>query len=64
MKNPKPVNFSTSEEIRAAGWAAEARDADGHLMTTHAPFSSDTERYRYVSECAEEGWTLTIWPTR
>jgi hypothetical protein len=64
LKNPKLLNLMTSEEIRANGWGAEARDADGHLMTAHIPFSSDDERSRYVAECAAEGWTVTIWSPR
>lgn len=60
MKSPKSVNLMTTAEVRANGWAAEARDADGHLMTTHAQFTSDAEFLRYAKECAEENWTLTI----
>lgn len=60
MKNPNPVNLMTTSEVRANGWAAEARDADGHLMTTHAPFSSDAEFMRYANECAAAGWDLTV----
>lgn len=33
MKNPRPVNFTTTEEVRSKGWIAEARDADGHLIS-------------------------------
>lgn len=36
MKNPSPVNLTTSAEIEALGWAAEARDGDGHLISTQA----------------------------
>ena len=36
MKNPNPVNMSTQDEIRKLGWAAEARDSDGHLLSTRA----------------------------
>ncbi|TPE53050.1 hypothetical protein [Amaricoccus solimangrovi] len=62
MKSPKPVNLTPPAEIRAAGWEAEARDDDGHLMTTHAPFSSDAEALRYLRESLDEGWTVTIFP--
>jgi len=31
MKNPSPINLKSSSEVRAEGWQAEARDADGHL---------------------------------
>ena len=36
MKNPNPVNLITSAEIEMLGWAAEARDGDGHLISTQA----------------------------
>ena len=42
MQNPNPVNLTTSAEIEAAGWVAEARDADGHLASTLAWFDSGT----------------------
>lgn len=59
-RNPKPINLVTTDEARASGWAAEACDADGHLMTTHAPFSGDAEFMRYANECEAEGWDLTV----
>lgn len=62
MKNPFPVQLKTSEEVRKEGWAAEARDADNHLMSTHAPFRSDGELLRYMLEGKREGWTVTVWP--
>jgi hypothetical protein len=62
MNAPKPVNLLTTEEIRKGGWAAEARDDDGHLMTTHAPFTSEGELLRYIVEAASEGWTATLFP--
>ncbi len=33
MKNPNPINLKTPEDVRGLGWAAEARDADGHLRS-------------------------------
>jgi molybdopterin synthase sulfur carrier subunit len=62
VKNPKPANLLTTDAIRGAGWAAEARDDDGHLMTTHNYFTSDEEIVRYVRECVSEGWVCTIFP--
>jgi hypothetical protein len=62
MKSPNVVNLWTSEKVRSLGWGAEARDADGHLMNTHIPFSSDDERNRYIGESLAEGWTVTLWP--
>ncbi len=63
MKNPNPINLATSEEMRARGWQAEARDADGHLTSTHAPFDRDEDLIWYFKECMEAGYTITIWPT-
>ncbi len=34
MKNPMPVNLTSQDDIRAGGWIAEARDEDGHLVST------------------------------
>jgi sulfur-carrier protein len=62
MKNPMPINLMTSEEVRAAGWQAEARDADGHLISMHAPFSETSEIDDYIREAIEHGETVTIWP--
>ena len=36
MQNPMKINLTTSDEVRAQGWVAEARDADGHLVSTQA----------------------------
>lgn len=36
MKKPNPVNLTASAEVEALGWAAEARDSDGHLISTQA----------------------------
>lgn len=62
MENPRGVNLMTSEESRSRGWAAEARDSDGHLMNQHAPFSDDAVMVHYIREAIDEGWTITIWP--
>jgi len=62
MKNPHPVNLMTPEESCARGWAAEARDADGHLITQHGPFETDAEMAQYAREETARGLTVTIWP--
>lgn len=62
MKNPNPINLATPEEIRALGWQAEVRDADGHLTRTHAPFASDEDIVWLVKEAMQYGETVTIWP--
>ena len=36
MKNPSPVHLTSTEEVRSRGWIAEARDADGHLISMQA----------------------------
>lgn len=60
MENPAKVNLLTTAEVRALGWAAEARDADGHLVSTHAPFESDASVIEYLRDSAEHGETVTI----
>lgn len=62
MKDPKPANLQTPDEVRAGGWQAEARDADGHLMSCHAPFDNDEHLAEYVREANSDGLTVTIWP--
>lgn len=64
MKNPNPVNLTTSEEIRSAGWQAEVRDEDGHLTRTHAPFESDEDIIWLVREALEHNEIVTIWPIK
>lgn len=62
MKNPNPVNLQTSEEIRKQGWQAESRDADGHLISCHAPISVDDDIAQWIVECTSAGETVTFWP--
>lgn len=63
MRDPKPVHLTPPEEVRAAGWQAESRDADGHLISTHAPFGSyDQDIVWFVREALQRGETVTIWP--
>jgi hypothetical protein len=65
MKDPMPINLMTSEEVRASGWQAESRDADGHLLATHAPFGDDDEGIVwFVRETTSRGETVTIWPPK
>ncbi|MCB5201918.1 helix-turn-helix domain-containing protein, partial [Neorhizobium sp. T786] len=63
MKNPNPVNLQTSEEVREKGWRAESRDADGHLISCHAPFEADDPGIaEWIVECTRNGETVTFWP--
>lgn len=62
MKSPNPINLMSSAEVRAAGWQAETRDADGHACRLHAPFDNDAEIVSLVREAIENGETVTIWP--
>lgn len=62
MDNPSPVNLQSPAEVRAAGWAAESRDDEGHLMTSHAPFESDVEMVEFICEELARGHMVTIWP--
>lgn len=56
MQNPNPINLASSAEIAAAGWAAEARDRDNHLISTQAWLSSETtnENLRMLGEFIAE----------
>ena len=63
MKNPSPINLMTPDEVRGKGWAAEVRDADGHLTRTHAQFEDDEAIVWLVREAMEHGDTVTIWPS-
>lgn len=60
MKDPKPIHLSDDDYFRSLGWAAVARDADGHAVSCHAPFESDQERRRYLMEEARRNCTVTI----
>lgn len=61
MKNPMHINLMTPEQVKAGGWGAESRDADGHLISTHIPFERDEEIVRFVREAIGDGETVTIW---
>jgi hypothetical protein len=62
MENPRPVNHMTPEESRDLGWAAEVRDADGHLCSQHGPFDDDASLAHYVREAMSSDRIVTIWP--
>lgn len=62
MKNPHPVNLKTPEQVRKEGWMAEARDDDGHLISTHAPFDDNDDIQWFVRNAMSVGNTVTIWP--
>ena len=70
MNDPMPVNLTPTSEIEARGWAAEARDSDGHLISTVAWLDDDTtnENLRrlgefiaeYEPDCAVQVFTGTL----
>ncbi len=62
MNKPFPINLMTPAEVRALGWAAESRDADGHLVSTISHLVSDAELGKWVKERRDEGDTITVWP--
>ena len=64
MRDPMWINLKTPEEVRAEGWQAESRDADGHLVATHVPFGADDDEgiAWFVREATSRGETVTIWP--
>lgn len=59
MRDPKPINLTTTEEVKAAGWAAEARDSDGHLVSMVSPQGNVR---RVVSGWIAEGLAVTVFP--
>jgi len=64
MKDPMPINLMTSEEVRATGWQAESRDADGHLIGLYSQFDDDEGIVWFVRETTSRGETVTIWPPK
>ena len=59
MENPRPVNLMTDDEMRERGWAAVARDSNGHLISSHAPFTSKGEMGKYLADEYARGLTIT-----
>lgn len=63
MKDPMPVNLTTSEEMQARCWAAEARDSDGHLISCHVEVEDGDEYIaEWINECTKNGETVTFFP--
>jgi hypothetical protein len=62
MRDPKPIHLSTPDEVRAGGWLAEARDSDGHLITTISPEASDESLGEWLRECTRDGLTVANFP--
>lgn len=70
MKDPFPVNLTPTSEIEARGWVAEARDSDGHLVSTVAWLDCDTTNENlkrlgefiaeYEPDCAVQVFTGNI----
>lgn len=56
MKDPMPINLTTTAEVRAQGWVVEARDADGHLVSTQAwlDVCSTNENLKMLGEFISE----------
>ncbi len=59
MHEPRPINLMTDDELRAQGWAAVARDADGHAMSVHAPFKNHFEKGKYIAREYDRGNSIT-----
>lgn len=67
MKDPKPINLMTPDEVRARGWVAEARDVDGHLLSMQGwlDICDKTENANMLGEFIAEYSTdcdITIFP--
>jgi hypothetical protein len=67
MQNPYPINMMDQDEVRSLGWAAEARDKDGHLISTCAWLAQMSPHLRavilaeFVTEYATD-CTITVFP--
>lgn len=64
MKNPQPIHLSDDTYFAGLGWAAVARDADGHAVSCHAPFASEAEKRRYLVSEAKRSCTVTMLEAR
>lgn len=64
VDSPNKINLMTSEEVRSQGWQAESRDKDGHLLSTHVPFTTNADIVWFVREALEMGATITVWPVQ
>jgi hypothetical protein len=60
MKDPKPIHLSDDAYFAGLGWAAVARDSDGHAVGCHAPFESEKEKRRYLVAEAKRGCIVTL----
>lgn len=67
MQNPMPVNLITQDKVRSLGWAAEARDQDGHLHSTQAwitqiaPHENAVRLAEFIIEYATD-CAITLFP--
>lgn len=67
MRNPNPVNMIDQDKVRSLGWAAEARDKDGHLISTQAwlaqmpPHERAVSLAEFITEYATD-CQITIFP--
>jgi hypothetical protein len=50
MTDTKQPSAHTDDSLAESGWAAWSRDSDGLLCTAHAPFYSNKELAKYVSD--------------
>lgn len=65
MQDPNPINIITTEEVRARGWIAEARDSDGHLTSMlrwvdGAPLNDNLRRMGEFISSYETDRTVTV----
>lgn len=60
MKNPRPVNLTTDDELRNLGWWAVARDRDGHLISMICDGAGDKSVADFFREAAEDGLSAYI----
>jgi len=70
MKHPMPINLMTTHEVEEQGWVAEARDMDGHLISTLA-FRGDipiNENLRslgeFIADYEDDGCVVQVFTGR
>lgn len=58
MKDPQPINLKPDDYFREQGWAALARDADGHAITTCRRDGHEGDFKDWLAECFDNGLTV------
>ena len=57
MDDPKPINLLPDSHFQSQGWAAIARDSDGHAASVCSRENEDAFR-EWLAECVDQGLTV------